>query len=105
LAISSGSNLVLIWTYSSTKGLKAGFLIAIGVFLAGLLQSTLVAFGLGQLMQAMAIFAVAIKIVGALYLSYLGAKMLMSWWRNNAQGSQKQETKNITRLSLINKGF
>jgi len=56
-------------------------------------------------MQAMAIFAVAIKIVGALYLSYLGAKMLMSWWRNNAQGSQKQETKNITRLSLINKGF
>jgi len=105
LVISPGPDLVLISTYSSTKGFKAGFLVAVGVFIAGLLQSTLVAFGLGQLMQAVPIFAVAIKIVGALYLSYLGVKMLMSWWRNNALGSQKQETKNITSLNLINKGF
>ena len=34
LAISPGPDLVLISTYSSTKGFKAGFMISIGVFCA-----------------------------------------------------------------------
>lgn len=105
LAISPGPDLVLISTYSSTKGFKAGLMISIGVFSAGMLQTLLVAFGLGQLMQSIPMFAYAIKIVGALYLSYLGIKMLLSWYRNNLQSGQTETTENLTNLSLINKGF
>jgi threonine/homoserine/homoserine lactone efflux protein len=105
LAISPGPDLVLISTYSSTKGFKAGLMISIGVFFSGILQTILVAFGLGQLMQSIPMFAYAIKIVGALYLSYLGGKMLLSWYRNNLKSGQTKTTENLTNLSLINKGF
>ncbi|KGJ93756.1 LysE family translocator [Colwellia psychrerythraea] len=105
LAISLGPDLVLISTYSSTKGFNAGLMISIGVFSAGLLQTLLVAFGLGQLMQSIPMLAYAIKIVGALYLSYLGIKMLQSWYRNNLKSGQIKTTENLTNVSLINKGF
>ena len=105
LAISPGPDLVLISTYSSMKGFKAGLMISLGVFGAGILQTFLVAFGLGQLMQSIPMFAYAIKIVGALYLSYLGVKMLLSWYRNHRKSSQTKTTENLTNLSLMNKGF
>jgi len=105
LAISPGPDLVLISTYSSTKGFKAGLMVSIGVFSAGILQTLLVAFGLGQLMQSAPMFAYAIKIIGALYLSYLGLKMLLSWYRNNHESEQTKTTESLTSLNLINKGF
>ena len=80
-------------------------MISIGVFCAGILQTLLVAFGLGELMQSLPVFAYAIKIVGALYLSYLGIKMLLSWRRKNLKCSQTKTTENLTSLSLISKGF
>lgn len=106
LAISPGPDLVLISTYSSTKGFQAGLMVAIGVFFAGILQTLLVALGLGQLMQSMPVFAYAIKIFGALYLSYVGIRMLSSWYRNNQQASgTRSGDKNLAGLSLINKGL
>jgi len=105
LAISPGPDLVLLSTYASTKGFKAGLMIAIGIFIAGLLQTLLVAFGLGQLMQSMPYFAYAVKIVGALYLSYLGINMLLTWHKTHTQDVQIKVSHNLTKLSLINKGF
>ena len=105
LAISPGPDLVLISTYASTKGFKAGLMVSIGVFSAGILQTLLVSFGLGQLMQSIPMLAYVIKIVGALYLSYLGIKMLSSWYRNNLQIEKTKATENLTNFSLINKGF
>ena len=105
LVISPGPDLVLISTYSSTKGFKSGLMISLGIFGAGILQTSLVAFGLGQLMQSIPLFAYAIKIVGALYLGYLGMKMLLSWYRNNQQKNHSKTIEKITGLSLVNKGF
>lgn len=105
LAISPGPDLVLISTYSSTKGFRAGLLLSVGVFLAGILQTMLVAFGLGSLMQTIPMFAYAIKIVGALYLSYLGIKMLLAWHRNSRQPGKSTPTEKLTNISLINKGL
>ena len=106
LALSPGPDLVLISTYSSAKGFKAGLMVAIGVFFAGILQTILVALGLGQLMQSMPIFAYVIKILGALYLSYLGIKMLKSWYRNNPQTSNnKSNCENLTSSNLVIKGL
>lgn len=105
LAISPGPDLVIISTYSSTNGFKSGLMISIGVLLAGILQTLFVAFGLGQLMQSMPIFAYAIKIIGALYLGYLGIKMLVSWYRKNQQTNKSRLNGNLTKSKLINRGF
>ncbi|MCL1127947.1 LysE family transporter [Shewanella surugensis] len=80
-------------------------MVSIGVFSAGVLQTLLVAFGLGELMQSIPMLAYAIKIVGALYLSYLGIQMLLRWYRNNLQVGHIRITENLTNFSLINKGF
>jgi len=105
LVISPGPDLVLISSYSSTKGFKSGLMISLGVFLAGILQTLLVAFGLGQLMQAMPLFAYTIKIVGALYLAYLGINMLRSWYLNNDNESNAGRLNQASNIQLINKGF
>jgi threonine/homoserine/homoserine lactone efflux protein len=105
LVISPGPDLILISSYSSTKGFKAGLLIALGIFFAGILQTLLVAFGLGQLMQAMPVFAFIIKIVGSLYLAYLGINMLRAWYQNNYKDITINRINQASNLQLINKGF
>jgi len=105
LAISPGPDLVLISTYSSTKGFKSGLFISVGVLAAGVLQTLLVAFGLGQLMQSMPIFAYAIKIIGAIYLSYLGLNMLLNWYRSNRRIAIIESAEDATCLNLMSKGF
>jgi threonine/homoserine/homoserine lactone efflux protein len=108
LVIAPGPDLVLISTYSSTKGIKAGVAIALGVFVAGVIQTLLVAFGLGQLMQTLPIVASIIKMVGALYLSWLGIKMLVSWYLHQAEENNCNailcDSKSIAK-GLFNKGL
>lgn len=108
LVISPGPDLLLISTYSSSKGFKSGLMLSAGVFIAGILQTLLVAFGLGQLMQSMPVFAVAIKTLGALYLGYLGLRMLYTWWLNQQTQPTQQAVRNIektTDTDLVIKGF
>ena len=105
LAISPGPDLVLISTYSSTKGFKAGLLISSGVFLAGIVQTLLVAFGLGQLMQSAPYVAYGVKIVGALYLSYLGVMMLTNWLKNNQGNAALSQLVPASNIDLISKGL
>ncbi|MBQ4864146.1 LysE family translocator [Pseudoalteromonas sp. MMG013] len=79
LAVSPGPDLLLLMSYSSIKGFKAGTAIAGGIFLAGLLQSVLVVVGLAKLLQLVPVLAVMIKLVGALYLLWLGIKLIKNW--------------------------
>ena len=91
LAISPGPDLLLISTYSSSRGVRSGILISVGILLAGLAQTLLVALGLGQLMQVMPPLVTAIKIIGALYLSWLGINLVRAWFKNrkNLQNSHR----------------
>ena len=56
-------------------------------------------------MQSMPMFAIGVKVVGALYLSYLGILMLKSWYRNNQQSESIESVKELDYKALINKGF
>jgi len=105
LVISPGPDLLLISTYSSSKGFKAGLMLSLGILFAGILQTLLVAFGLGQLMQTMPLFALIIKMIGAVYLGYLGCRMLISWYQNHNNPSELGKVQQTTHLQLINKGF
>ncbi|EPJ45152.1 MAG: RhtB family transporter [Osedax symbiont Rs2] len=105
LVISPGPDLVLISSYSTTRGFKAGLMLSIGVFIAGGIQTLLVAFGLGQLMQALPVLALAIKLLGALYLAWLGCKMIKSWYQNNHSHSVQLRVAPSSKLNLISKGL
>ena len=105
LVISPGPDLILISTYSSTRGFKPGLMISLGVFIAGVIQTLLVAFGLGQLMQSMPLLAYAVKIVGAVYLAWLGLKMLRSLYLNQQDTTKPKEVETISNTSLISKGL
>ena len=105
LVISPGPDLVLISSYSSSRGFKAGLMLSIGVFIAGVIQTLLVAFGLGQLMQALPVLALAIKSLGALYLAWLGCKMLKSWYENNQAQAEAVSVPAVSNLNLISKGL
>ena len=105
LVISPGPDLILISTYSSTKGFKSGLMISLGVFIAGCIQTLLVAFGLGQLMQSMPLLAYAVKIVGAVYLAWLGLKMLKSWYVGRQDITKAKEVESVSNASLMGKGL
>jgi len=115
LAISPGPDLLLLSSYSSSKGFMAGAMVSIGVLLAGVVQTSLVAFGLGELMMAMPVIALGVKLVGAAYLTYIGLKMLLTWYKSVANYEQNQDTQTrveghsktikISSFSLINKGL
>ena len=115
LAISPGPDLLLLSSYSSSKGFMAGAMVSIGVLLAGVVQTSLVAFGLGELMMAMPIIALGVKLVGAAYLTYIGLKMLFTWYKSVANYEQNQDILTraeglskaikVSSFSLMNKGL
>ncbi|MBL4875030.1 MAG: LysE family translocator, partial [Cohaesibacteraceae bacterium] len=94
LVISPGPDMVMISAYASTRGFIAGLYLAIGIFLSGIIQTLAVAFGLGTLMQQVPVVAVAVKSIGALYLAWLGYKMLKSWWQRQTLESSGQTARN-----------
>lgn len=105
LVISPGPDLLLISSNASAKGFKAGLSISVGICLAGLLQTVLVAVGLGQLMQAMPVIAIAVKVVGALYLSWLGIKMIRNWFIKHQNSANDSNISSLNSPQLILQGF
>ncbi|WP_226648696.1 LysE family translocator [Microbulbifer variabilis] len=105
LAISPGPDLLLISTYSATRGLIAGFLLSMGVFLAGLTQTLLVAFGLGHIMQTIPFIALAVKILGALYLAWLGINLIRQWRSNLGNPQRQVAIEPLSAPQLITRGL
>ncbi|KNC65445.1 LysE family translocator [Pseudoalteromonas ardens] len=108
LVISPGPDLLLLSSYSATKGFRAGAFIALGILSAGLVQTALVAFGLGQVMQTMPLVALIVKLIGAAYLAYLGVKMLLHWYKHRRitpSGSDTAPTDSgLNGVELIKRG-
>jgi len=76
LIVTPGQDMVLVLTRSVSHGVRAGVATAAGVSV-GLVGHTLLAtFGLGALLRASEPLFMAVKLVGAAYLVYLGISML-----------------------------
>ncbi len=105
LVIAPGPDMLLISTYSSTRGFRSGWMISMGIFIAGLIQTILVAFGLGRLMQAVPPLALAVKLIGAVYLSWLGIKLLKAWFKNRDTASASSIARSLTPKELILQGL
>ena len=79
LLIVPGPDLLLISAQSVQRGARCGIACSVGVMLAGLIQTLLVALGLGQAMESWPALATAVRWVGAAYLAYLGCRLLWAW--------------------------
>ena len=101
LAVSPGPDLVLISTYSLSKGFVAGLMVSVGVLLAGIMQTILVAFGLGQVMESLPILAYSVKFVGVLYFSYLGVVLIRKWHLKKEFKNQHRSVKGKSHIALI----
>jgi len=76
LAIAPGPDLALIVSLALARGVRAGVWCAVGIAVAGVLQTALVALGLGPLMQRMPVVADAVRLIGAAYLLWIGIGLL-----------------------------
>lgn len=80
LMLVPGPDFLLITTQSATRGARFGVACALGIGAAGLLQTTLVAAGLGHLMETWPAIATAVRWAGAAYLAWMGLTLLRRWW-------------------------
>lgn len=81
LLIVPGPDFILISSQSVSRGARYGVACSLGIFLAGVIQTLLVALGLGKVMETWPPVATAVRMVGAAYLAYLGIKLLLAWYR------------------------
>jgi threonine/homoserine/homoserine lactone efflux protein len=100
LLLVPGPDMLLISAQSIQRGARYGIACSVGVMLAGLLQTALVALGLGHVMETWPALATAIRWVGAAYLGYLGVKLLSAWAKAGQQPEGAASTRAGGELGL-----
>jgi threonine/homoserine/homoserine lactone efflux protein len=78
IIITPGQDLVLVMSRSISQGSKAGVATAAGVSVGLMGHTILATIGLGAILSSSAFLFTAIKLIGAVYLVYLGIKLLKS---------------------------
>jgi homoserine/homoserine lactone efflux protein len=78
VALSPGPAVMFVMSQTARHGLRGGVIGTIGIVSGHLFTFSAVALGLAALLAKYSDAVSAIRIVGALYLMYLGVKMLMS---------------------------
>lgn len=76
LNLTPGNDTIFILTKSIGQGKKAGIVSALGIGTGSLIHTTLAAFGLSIIIAKSLLLFNIIKYAGAVYLLYLGYKML-----------------------------
>lgn len=76
-----GPNSLFVLAVGAGRGVRAGYQAACGVFLGDSILMTLTAAGAASVLKLLPVLFVALKTVGAIYLSYLGVRLLMSAWK------------------------
>ncbi|MGY4497314.1 threonine/homoserine/homoserine lactone efflux protein [Bradyrhizobium sp. GM24.11] len=79
LNITPGPDMMLTLTRGMTQGFRAAFMSVLGTFFAGFIQIPLVVLGLAEIFRHSPELFSAVRLLGAAYLAYLGARAL---WRS-----------------------
>lgn len=102
LNLTPGTDTMYIVSRSISQGRTAGIYSALGITAGVVIHTFLAAFGLSVILMQSALLFNLIKIIGAIYLAYLGIKMLLS--KNNTTEQQslpKQSNKKIFLQGMI----
>ncbi|CAB1213175.1 leucine efflux protein LeuE [Acinetobacter bouvetii] len=86
-----GPNSLYVMSIASRFGIKAGYKSAFGVYIGDIILILLTALGAASLLHSFPWLFTFLKIIGAIYLSYLGIKLLIAAYHTwNTVHSQKQ---------------
>lgn len=103
-----GPNSLFVLATGASRGVRAGYQAALGVFLGDSILMTLTAAGAASVLRLLPVAYLALKTAGALYLCYLGFHLLRSAWRPGpAQtqavgGGTESRFRKALLLSLLN---
>lgn len=75
-----GPNSLFVLATGASRGVRAGYSAAFGVFLGDSILMTLTAAGAASVLRLLPMLFLVFKVAGALYLCYLGAHLLHSAW-------------------------
>ena len=78
LILTPGQDMIYVITRSLAQGRFAGVCSALGVIAGILVHTALAALGVGAILQASESLFLALKLVGAAYLVYLGIRLVLS---------------------------
>jgi len=87
LIATPGQDMMYVVSRSLAQGRVAGLASAVGVCLGILVHTALAALGIGAILRASEGLFLAVKLAGAAYLMYLGARMLLAPGRTQALGA------------------
>jgi threonine/homoserine/homoserine lactone efflux protein len=102
LIATPGQDMIYVITRSLAQGRFAGVCSAVGVCLGILVHTALAALGVGAILQASETLFVALKLIGAAYLVYLGIRMLLS---REAQQEFRGGGARLSPLALVWQGI
>ncbi len=98
LALSPGPDNIFVLTQSLANGVKSGLSVVFGLVTGCLVHTTLLAFGVSEIIKRSDTLFWAIKLFGALYLVYLAYKVFRSDASINLNTSEKPKQKDRKRL-------
>lgn len=87
-----GPNSLYVMSIATRYGIKTGYIGALGVFAGDTILILCTVLGAATLLHNFPWIFIGLKIVGALYLAYLGTRLLMAGyqtWNNTSQSIQK----------------
>jgi threonine/homoserine/homoserine lactone efflux protein len=104
LNISPGPDVAYVVARSAQLGWKGGATAALGIGAGGLVHVTAAALGISALLSASATAFTIVKLLGAVYLVYIGAKMLLA--RANGIGPEMRlQTSAVSLAVVFRQGF
>lgn len=80
-----GPNSLFVLATSASRGVRVGYQAACGVFLGDSILMALTAGGAASLLRVLPVLFVALKVLGAAYLCYLGLRLIQSAWRHRPE--------------------
>ncbi len=104
-----GPNSVYVLALSAQHGAKKGWAAAAAIFVGDLILMLLTAFGAATVLTQFPIIFNTLKLLGALYLLYIGLRLIMGaveTWRNkNNNGLTLPKTKDLSCKKAFNKAL
>lgn len=97
-----GPNSLYVMSVASRYGIKTGYQAAFGVYAGDMVLIFLTALGAASLLHAFPVLFTILKIIGAVYLSYLGIKLLIAayhtWNTVHSNAQIQQAEQNLEQL-------
>ena len=101
LIVTPGQDMLYVVSRSLAQGRLAGVCSALGVSLGILVHTALAALGVGALLHALPSLFLALRVAGAIYLVYLGMRMLASAPRFALRGRSRASLLTIVREGVL----